>query len=269
MSGRYQFKRGSRLTGRLLRSSEFIFSTTRQMSDTTKARKRTPALALSLLVCLITSWQVTPARAFETPRLNQAMASYSIEAIEQVKTQLGRQATPFQTGELLSAKAMVLFADGDNVRAKQTALAAIASLNRSIARGHSIISAHFLLFKIDGQLSVLDWTYALQTQGHLNYLRIHAPGDSRTRMAEAMHALYAPSLLGGNPTWALKTMKQLLDEKYDAETAAMLAVAYEQTGRSTKAKKLAQNLLRRNPADRVARGIIWRLQNQPSFKRAP
>lgn len=109
----------------------------------------------------------------------------------------------------------------------------------------------------------------MQTQTHLNYLRIHAPRDRRTRMAEAMHALYAPSLLGGNPHWALQTMEHLLAEKYETETANMLAVAYEQTGRHAKARRLAEASLRRNPADRVAMGVVWRLQNKVSPSKTP
>lgn len=236
------------------------------MTYPVKMTKCVPVLPLACLVYLSLTLQAPGALAFETPFLDQAIASYSLEAIDQVQARLGNRQTMYQKGEILSAKAMVLFADGDNTAAKRTALAAISALNKSIARGRSVIAAHFLLFKIYGQLSVLDWTYALQTQAHLNYLRIHAPGDRRTRMAEAMHALYAPSLLGGNQLWALKTMERLLAEKYEMETANLLAVAYEQTGRHTKARRLAEDSLRRNPTDRVAMGVVWRLQNTRSSR---
>lgn len=239
------------------------------MTYTTEMIKHLVVLPLMCLVYLLLVIQAPAALAFETPALDEALGSYSLEAIEHVQAQLGKRQTLYQKGEILSAKAMVHFANGDNAEAKRTAHAAIAALDKTIARGRSVKAAHFLLFKIYGQLSVLDWTYALQTQAHLNYLRIHAQGDRRTRMAEAMHALYAPSLLGGNPPWALKTLERLLAEKYETETANMLAVAYEQTGHPGKARKLAEDSLRRNPADRVAMGVVWRLQNKQSASRTP
>lgn len=202
----------------------------------------------------------TPAQAFETPGLDQAVSTYRMEAVTDLEAKLAGRLSAYQRAEILASKALILSSQKDNDAAKRQALAAVDSLNAAIAAGEDLIASHFLLYKLYGQLTALDWTFALKTRDPLRYLQTQAPSDRRTRIAEAMNWLFTPKLFGGNPQKGTERLEALLAEAYDAETANLLALAYQQTGKRDKARELAQRILERNPQDRSAQGLLERLR---------
>ncbi|MBO9540600.1 tetratricopeptide repeat protein [bacterium] len=199
------------------------------------------------------------ARAFETPGLDEAAARYSQGAIAKVREGLGDRATAYQRAELLAAEALVLSTDARQDEAVQLARRAVAALLDAIRAREDLVASHFLLFKLYGQLSAADWTFALKTRDPLQYLREHAPDDRRTAIAESLNSLFTPRLFGGDPQAAVRRLEGLHAKAYDPETANLLAVAYEQTGQLAKARAVADGILQRNPRDRSAQALRDRL----------
>lgn len=219
-----------------------------------------PLLVLALVAAL-----GAPARAFETPGLDRAVATYRLEPVEQLERQLASRATAYQRGEILAAKALIRSSMQDSAEAKRLALAAVEALKASLADGENPVACHFLLFKLYGQLASLDWTYALRTREPLAALQRLAPQDRRTRIALAMSALFTPPLFGGNPPRALEALLALhaeggAPEGFDPEVANLLVLAYERNGKPTQARALAAEILQRNPDDRSARQVLERLR---------
>ena len=201
-----------------------------------------------------------PAQAFETPGLDEAVATYRLDAVTDLEASLANRLTAYQHAEVLASKALILSTRKDNDGAKRHALAAIDALKASISADESVIASQFLLFKLYGQLTALDWTFALKTRDPLRHLQTHAPQDRRTRIAEAMNWLFTPGIFGGNPSKAVERLEALHAERFDPETANLLALAYQQTGKRDKARTLASEILTRNPNDRSAKDLLERLR---------
>lgn len=214
-----------------------------------------PLLALTLLLAL-----TAPAMAFETPGLDQAVSTYRLDAVTQLETQLKDRLSDYQRAEILASKALILSTQNDSEGAKRHALQAVDALKASLAAKADVIPSQFLLFKLYGQLTTMDWTYALKTREPFAYLQKHAPQDRRTGLAEAMSWLFTPTIFGGNPAKAVERLEGLHAEAYDAETANLLALAYQQTGKREKARAVATQILERNPQDRSALQLLERLR---------
>jgi len=201
-----------------------------------------------------------PARAFETPGLDQAVSTYRLDAVTELEGKLSGRLSAYQRAEILASKALILSSQKEDADAKRQALAAVEALKASIAAGEDLIASHFLLFKLYGQLTASDWSFALKTRDPLRYLQTQAPKDRRTRIAEAMNWLFTPGLFGGNPPKAIERLETLHAEAYDPEVANLLALAYQQAGKRDKARELAQRILERNPQDRSAQAVLERLR---------
>jgi tetratricopeptide (TPR) repeat protein len=199
-----------------------------------------------------------PARAFETPGLDQAVATYRLDAVTALEASLSPRLSHYQRAEILASKALILSSQKDADAAKHQALAAIDALKASLAANENPIASQFLLFKLYGQLTALDWTFALKTRDPLRYLQTHAPQDRRTRIAEAMNWLFTPPIFGGNPQKAIERLEALHAERFDPETANLLALAYQQTGKREQARAIAEAILERNPRDRSAQDLLER-----------
>jgi len=214
-------------------------------------------LHLILAVLLVLA---APAQAFETPGLDEAVATYRLEAIAELEASLEPRLTSYQRAEIQASKALILSTQKDPDGARRHALAAIDSLKRAIAANESVIASQFLLFKLYGQLAAHDWTFALKTRDPLRHLQTHAPHDRRTQLAEAMNWLFTPGIFGGNAAKAVERLEALHAERFDPETANLLALAYLQTGKRDRARAIASEVLARNPRDRSAQDLLERLR---------
>lgn len=214
-----------------------------------------PYLLLAVLLAL-----AAPAQAFETPGLDEAVATYRLDAVTDLEASLKARLTSYQRAEILASKALILSTRKDNDGAKRHALAAIDALKAAIAANEDVIASQFLLFKLYGQMTALDWTFALKTRDPLRHLQTHAPQDRRTRIAEAMNWLFTPGIFGGNPEKAVARLEALHAERFDPETANLLALAYQQTGKRDRARSIASEILARNPQDRSAQDLLERLR---------
>lgn len=212
-------------------------------------------LALALLLGL-----AAPAMAFETPGLDRAVATYRLDALSELENQLGSGITAYQRAEILASRALILSADEKPAEAKQAALAAVEALKASLAAKESVIASQFLLFKLYGQLTASDWTFAMRTREPLQYMQQHAPQDRRTRVAEGMAWLFTPRIFGGNAAKGVERLEALYAEGPDPEVANLLALAYQQTGKREKAREVLAEILARNPQDRSARQLMERLR---------